>query len=164
MLRFCCGLLLSCPPTFDTNQMKTFRIWGLATLVGVFVLSGCTNPNLVSPDRDNVVYAAGVDETMDALENVITRMRWTIDRVDESVQGRIYMNGSTLMTSTPRTAGAPGRRYTVQIAVITEGRNSTRVQLTVDSQDYGSNVPRETRRQFFNYLENEGLVPTAASE
>ena len=101
---------------------------------------------------------------MDAIENVIPQMRWTIDRVDDSIQGRVYMNGSTMGTSSPRSAGGAGRRYTFQLGIITEGNNTTRVQLTVESQDYGSSAPREIRRQFFNYMEDQGLLQTVASE
>ena len=140
-------------------------ILSIGTALGLLVfLSGCTNPNLATPDRTSVTYAADVDATMDAIENVIPQMRWTIDRVDDSVQGRVYMNGSTLGSSSPRAGGAPGRRYTFQLGIITEGNNTTRVQLTVESQDYGSSAPREIRRQFFNYMEDQGLLQTVASE
>lgn len=140
-------------------------ILSIGITLGLFVfLSGCTNPNLATSDRTSVSYAADVDATMDAIEKVIPQMRWAIDRVDDSIQGRVYMNGSTLGSSSPRSAGGAGRSYTFQIGVITEGSNTTRVQLTVESQDYGSSAPREVRRQFFNYMADQGILETVASE
>lgn len=139
------------------------RLFALSSTLGLLVvlLGACTNPNLVSADRNNIIYAAGVDQTMDAIEDVMTVMRWSIIDVDSSISGRIMMEGVQLQTRDTGMGSNPSS-YRFFLTVISVGRNTTQVRLDIQDGNYGASRAQQTRRTFFNHMERQGLVPAAS--
>lgn len=130
---------------------------------GMLVLSGCMNPPTSVPDRNNLVYAANIDQTMDAIEKTLTRMRWQITGVDNSIPNRLILDGVQMQSGRDTSGDANPANYRFVISIASVGRNTTQVTLDIHTSGYGGSRAQQSRRIFFNHLEQEGLV-RAASE